>query len=150
MLDYQIYDNIILTIISGEMAVDEAVQIIDVITAKIEASEDIYMITIPIQMTVYPTKVAEMIKVGQALQEAQRNVKRVYGIKYNALFSFLASVTAQVFRIKSNTVEAANLNDLFQIIERDTEIFPTLKRSWEKHGDAIKDKLNHYEPEKLA
>ncbi len=150
MIDFEVYDHIVVIIISGEMTIDETQQLANTIAILDEKNEDVFMISIPINLTTFPTKVAEMVKASSILQKTQRNVKRLYGIKYNPVFSFISLVAIQLLRLKSNTVEAANLDELYEIIERETELFPTLKSAWEKHGETIKDKLNNYEHQNVA
>ncbi len=138
MIKIETFDHIILVVLSGQLTIDETQDIVSAITHKGEETEDVYLIGIPINMTGFPSKLTDMIEVSNNMRKSQSQVKRVYGIKYNPVFSFITSISTQLLRLKNNTVEADNVEELFGLIEREAEIFPGLKSSWERHAPEIK------------
>ena len=88
MVKVETYDNIVFIVISGQLTIEEAESIAQTVATNSNENEDIYMIGIPVNMTGFPSKLTDMLKAGNIMREAQSRVKRVYGIKYNPIFSF--------------------------------------------------------------
>ena len=138
MVKVETYDNIIFVVLSGQLTLEEAESIAQAVTTNSEKHEEIYLIGIPVNMTGFPSRLTDMLKAANTMREAQSRVKRVYGIKYNPIFSFMTSVGIQLLRLKNNTIEADNVDELFEVIEKEAQVLPTLKSSWGHYGNQIK------------
>lgn len=138
MVKVETYDNIVFVVLSGQLTLEEAESISQAVATNSEKNDEIYLIGIPVNMTGFPPKLTDLLKAVNTMRAAQSQVKRVYGIKYNPVFSFMTSVGTQLLRLKNNTIEADNVDEMFAVIEHEAEVLPTLKGSWGRYGDQIK------------
>ena len=91
MVRSETYGHIVFMVISGQFTLEETEVMIRTLAAEAEAQGEVYLIGIPIKMTSFPAKVSDIFKVGNNIRTARNQVKRVYGIKYNPIFSFITT-----------------------------------------------------------
>jgi|GEM_PF-2288981 len=144
MYQNRVFGNIVVAVFSGDVSLANVEAFGKDIEELSQTIDDLYIIGLPLNVTQYPTNLGEMLKSLNLLQSSINSVKRMYGIKINPFLSFLANTATQVLRIKSNTVEAATIDDLYTIMEKEATLFPMLQASL-VHIDDIKAYIASFE-----
>jgi phage-related protein len=123
------HGHLLVVILSGKVTIDEIKMLASDIDQLAAEKEEIFVLALMQSATQFPQNIAQIAKAFQLVNAATKKITRLYGIRYNAIVSYLSHIITQVLRIGTNTVEAGSLEELLSLIEREAELFPSLKAS---------------------
>lgn len=141
MLTIKQFDHIVLSVSSDQITLKDIETLADAVHAIRQQQSEVYLLAIPVDVTGYPSTVSDVIKAARLMRTSTGQVTRLYGIQYSKALSFISKVVIRMLQLESNTVESATLDELFEAIEYDTDLYPNLKRSWQAHKATIKAEL---------
>jgi hypothetical protein len=142
MYTKHLHGDLLVVILSGKVTIDEIKLLASDIDELAGSKEEIFVLALMQSATQFPQNIAQIAKAFQLVNTATKKITRLYGIRYNAIVSYLSHIITQVLRIGTNTVEAATVEELFTLIEREAEVFPSLKASI-KNLESIKAEVQH-------
>jgi hypothetical protein len=141
MLIVEQHDHILLTIFCGEVGIEEVRQWAESIRAACQKEQDIFLVTIPLHVISYPSKVSEIITAANIVRSSANHLTRFYVLRYNPIMTFVTSISTYVLGLRASTVEQASLDKLFCSLEQDAQVFPNLRTSLDAHRDKIETKV---------
>jgi phage-related protein len=142
MYTKHLHGDLLVVILSGKVTIDEIKLLASDIDELAGSKEEIFVLALMQSATQFPQNIAQIAKAFQLVNTATKKITRLYGIRYNAIVSYLSHIITQVLRIGTNTVEAATVEELFTLIEREAEVFPSLKASI-RDLESIKAEVRH-------
>jgi hypothetical protein len=135
------YGSIYLAIFSDTISTSDAETFGNEIQTLAELEEEIYLITLPVNVSSFPTGINSILQSLSAFKSATGRVSRVYGLRYSPIMTFIANITTQILKIKTNTVEAKDIEELFEILEKEATLYPKLQASV-KYIPEIKEQIS--------
>ncbi len=144
MYQYRVFENIVVFIFTEEITMNDVEGFPDDLSVLSQSIDEIFIIGLIIGVASYPTNIKDILKSVNVLQSVSTQVKRIYGTPFNPILSFVSNIVLQVLRLKNNTIEAKDLDDLYRLLTVEAEQFPALKASI-VHLDEIKAYINSFE-----
>ena len=123
------YGNIYLALFNKEITLADIELFSSDIQSFSEKEEALYLIALPIDVTSFPTGLSPILQSLSVFKSAISKVSRFYGIRYSPIMTFISNLASQVLKIKTNTVEAKSIEELFAIIEKEAALYPKLQES---------------------
>lgn len=137
MYQYKLFGNVMVTIFSEDVTLTDIETLASDVDTLTQTLDEIFIVGLPINPSSYPTNMRDLVKSLNLLKSSVDKVKRLYGIQFNPLISFLSTAATQILRVKGNTIEAKDINDLYRLMTVEGEQFPALRASL-VHLDDIK------------
>ncbi|GAB5493854.1 MAG: hypothetical protein Phog2KO_40690 [Phototrophicaceae bacterium] len=129
MYQNEVYGDFLVTLFYGELTLEDLKNFSNDVENLTHSHDKIFLIALPINVTKFPTNISELLKSVSMLKGTTNSVTRFYGIQMNSVMSFLTKILTQMLGLKTNTVEAKTLDELFPMIEKDAGNFPELQES---------------------
>ena len=137
----QQYGNIFLAIFNGDVTSTQIESFAADIQTITEKESEVFLIALPINVASFPTGLSSILQSLSSFKSATEKVYRFYGIRYSPIMTFIANLATQVLKIKTNTVEAKTIEEMFTIMEKEAVLYPKLKASI-NYLPEIKEQIN--------
>lgn len=141
MYQQKVYGNLVFSLFTEEITLDDVQAFADGIDGLLEAQNEMFLIALPINVDKYPQNITTMLKASKKLKNATSTLTRFYTIELTSILTFVSNIVTQMVGIKGKIVMKKSVDDLLATIEKDAQQFPGLKSSL-PYLKTIKDEVD--------